>query len=633
MQYNNPNRQSVYPPNRGNNGSGAGTRSPQNMYGTADNNRGRYAASNAGRANSGQNNRPRDRYGASANHQNGYNRNTYSSQSKYNATRGNMQRNAPYQGYGAFQKYGAYQGSQQNLQNDQPYHRNAPYQEYGAYQNRYNGNTYIRQDSEEERLYRARERAAAAEALRRRAAAREMRRRVELQIKQERKMRRKRQRKIFCGRALVCLIVFAVLMLITAAAFAFRFFRSPDIRTSHDVTYTYGGKEVRTVSAEQAFSGNKMYVCFNDVAKYLDYSVTGDSESMKFVLPIITENEDGEEEKTYSAAETGSAGDGSEEYVMFLNDSRTVIINAQQITLPSETVIYGENVWVSADFISEFMDGLSVNYTKKGHKIEVSRILDKEKSTKKEKVYLPVSLKLKSPAPIPAIGGTENGGGSAPITVPNVTFSTDLTAYEQYMNPENSVDYLILINSENTLDAGYVPEDLTNIENTRSDGRTTVQLRLCAAKSLDALFIEMKAAGFTDVSVTSGYRGYDYQSTLFNSYVNREMQNNSALTREEAEAIVVTYSSRPGTSEHQSGLCIDMHNLPEASTEFKDDPAYAWLCENAWKFGFILRYPEAKTDVTSISYEPWHWRFVGRNAAYEISTSSMCLEEYTASKK
>lgn len=609
VQYNNPNRQSAYPPNRGNTVSGVRARSPQNMYGTADNNRGRYAASNAGRANSGQNNRPRDRYGASANQQNGYNRNTYSSQSKYNATRGNMQKNAPYQGYGAFQKY-------------------------GAYQNPNTGNTYIRRNmSEEERLYRARERAAAAEASRRRAAAREMRRRVELQIKQERKMRRKRQRKIFCGRALVCLIVFAVLMLITAAAFAFRFFRSPDSRTSHDITYTYGGKELRTVSAEQAFSGNKMYVCFNDVAKYLDYSVTGDSESMKFVLPIITENEDGEEEKTYSAAETGSAGDGSEEYVMFLNDSRTVIINAQQITLPSETVIYGENVWVSADFISEFMDGLSVNYTKKGHKIEVSRILDKEKSTKKEKVYLPVSLKLKSPAPIPAIGGTESGGGSVPATAPNVTFSTDLAAYEQYMNPENSADYLILVNSENTLDAGYVPEDLTNIENTRSDGRTTVQLRLCAAKSLDALFIEMKAAGFTDVSVTSGYRGYDYQSSLFNSYVNREMQNNSALTREEAEAIVVTYSSRPGTSEHQSGLCIDMHNLPEASTEFKDDPAYAWLCENAWKFGFILRYPEAKTDVTSISYEPWHWRFVGRDAAYEISTSSMCLEEYTASKK
>ena len=421
-------------------------------------------------------------------------------------------------------------------------------------------------------------------------------------------MKRRKQRKIFLGRTAVCLIVFAVLLAACGTVLAYRFLRSPD-RASGKITYTCGGAVVRTADADTAIRGGKLYVCFNDVADYLSLAVTGGHDSMKFV-------------KT-TGADTGSEGSGNEEYVTFMADSRTVEINSQTATLPEATFFWGESVWVTSDFITEYVSGLTV--TRKGDTVAISRIKDESASDGKNIVYTDVAFRLKAADPI-VLPETEPVSAD-PI---NVEFSTDLSAYEEYMNPENSDEYLTLVNSENLLAADYIPPDLTQIVNTRQDGREAQQMRLAAEKSLEALFIEMKAAGYSDVSVTSGYRSYDYQQTLFATYTQNEMSRDPSLTQEAAEAIVVTYSSRPGTSEHQSGLCVDMHNLPSASTEFKDEPAYKWLCENAWKFGFILRYPEAKTDITKISYEPWHWRFVGRTNARKIWEGSMCLEEFIA---
>ena len=79
---------------------------------------------------------------------------------------------------------------------------------------------------------------------------------------------------------------------------------------------------------------------------------------------------------------------------------------------------------------------------------------------------------------------------------------------------------------------------------------------------------------------------------------------------------------------HQTGLALDMHNLPSAEVTFADSPAYAWLEANAHKFGFILRFPKDKEDITGISFEPWHYRFVGRKAATYIYEHGLCLEEY-----
>lgn len=218
-------------------------------------------------------------------------------------------------------------------------------------------------------------------------------------------------------------------------------------------------------------------------------------------------------------------------------------------------------------------------------------------------------------------------------------FSADLRDYEKYMNPkEERDDYLILVNASHALSQNDTPKDLIDVVNTRKDGRDAQKMRKVAAKALEALYIEAHAQGVMradtpsgyPLSVTSAYRSYATQNYLFTTYTQNEMNKNPALTKAQAEAIVETYSCRPGTSEHQTGLCCDMHTLSGADVSFRNDPAFVWLADNAWKFGFILRFPEDKTDVTGISYEPWHFRYVGRYHAYKIHEGGLCLEEYVA---
>ena len=98
-----------------------------------------------------------------------------------------------------------------------------------------------------------------------------------------------------------------------------------------------------------------------------------------------------------------------------------------------------------------------------------------------------------------------------------------------------------------------------------------------------------------------------------------------------AEEKAATIVARPGTSEHQTGLAADMHNMASAEQSFGETEAAKWLAANAYKFGFILRYEEDKQDITKIIYEPWHFRYVGRYHATRIYESGMCFEEYLES--
>ena len=204
-------------------------------------------------------------------------------------------------------------------------------------------------------------------------------------------------------------------------------------------------------------------------------------------------------------------------------------------------------------------------------------------------------------------------------------YSIDIEQYLEYICPEDDSEYLLLVNYDHRLTDAYVPKDLMVTKWTRGD-RDGVNLRKNCAIALDAFLQEARENGVTDVTVTSGYRSYSYQKWLFNYYV--EVYQSRFKTREECEKYVMTFSCREGCSEHQTGLALDMHNLPSAEVTFADSPAYAWLEANAHKFGFILRFPKDKEDITGISFEPWHYRFVGRKAATYIYEHGLCLEEY-----
>lgn len=132
-------------------------------------------------------------------------------------------------------------------------------------------------------------------------------------------------------------------------------------------------------------------------------------------------------------------------------------------------------------------------------------------------------------------------------------------------------------------------------------------------------FAEMKkaaAAEGIELRIVSGYRSYAYQKDLYNSYLRRPGQS---------QAYVETYSARPGHSEHQTGLAIDVNN---ASDSFLGTPEQKWLEAHCVEYGFIIRYPEGKEDITGYKYEPWHIRYLGKETARKVYESGLCLEEY-----
>lgn len=257
---------------------------------------------------------------------------------------------------------------------------------------------------------------------------------------------------------------------------------------------------------------------------------------------------------------------------------------------------------------------------------------------------------------------------SKPVTQPP-EFVADLSQFEKYMNPtgEDWDDaYLLLVNVDHPIgkDAELQIPALKGLISSKTitaykHSYKDFQLNETALQALTAMFIEAKAEGIKNLYATSAYRNYDYQNKLFNNNVNATGRwlcedcqvewvgkNKScpicgktatvslSITREEKEANVATYSCRPGTSDHQTGLAVDIiqSSLPSEYLHliqaFGKTEAGIWLAENAHKFGFVLRFPADKEDVTGIIYEPWHFRFVGREHATKMYEMNLCLEEY-----
>ncbi len=442
--------------------------------------------------------------------------------------------------------------------------------------------------------------------------------------KEMRKRERKRNLQVFLGRFAVFLIVFAILLVLTGIGFLIAFTSTPHAESdSAKIRYYYGGDEVRTGKLEDCVIDGVPFLCFNDLSEYLGMAETGGADGLKFLFPSAEGVSD-------------SSGTGNEEYVIFPTDAKEAEVNGQRIPIDGMNRIVGDEVWVSTDFIAEYMRGLSVVYNAEKHELRVARTVDEENSTEENTVYLPVEFTLKTVDSMEHISEGDAGHGDPSLAGDSPTyelnFINDLSEYEKYMNPEDRDGFLTLVNTENLLDQSYTPSDLMDCKYT-AQGKNTQQLRLYANMALEALMKEMQAAGFYNMAVYSGFRSYSYQSVLFAQYTQNEMANNPYLTQEQAESIVLTYSTRPGTSEHQTGLAVDMDTMGTFTTDFQYTAEYRWLEENAWKFGFILRFPKDKVGITTIQFEPWHYRYVGRYHAKKIHDSGMCLEEYVESLK
>jgi len=197
------------------------------------------------------------------------------------------------------------------------------------------------------------------------------------------------------------------------------------------------------------------------------------------------------------------------------------------------------------------------------------------------------------------------------------TITTNASGEQVVTNPN---DILVLTNKNRNLSKDYEPEDLVSPDIPFVFKDSPVRfMRQVAAEHLEELFKAGNESGFKFYG-RSGYRSYDIQTSLFNRYV-------EANGIEKANK----FSAKPGQSEHQTGLAMDVtsevvnNQLTESFGETADGK---WLASNAHKFGFIIRYPKGKENITGYQYEPWHLRYVGKDIAKKIYDLNITLEEY-----
>ena len=181
--------------------------------------------------------------------------------------------------------------------------------------------------------------------------------------------------------------------------------------------------------------------------------------------------------------------------------------------------------------------------------------------------------------------------------------------------------YMVLANRSSVL-----PGDFTVAE-TATVGEAVVDARI--AEALRQMVNDAAAAG-VKLKPTNGYRSIARQQELWDARVKTLMEG--GLSQADAETKAIDYTSAPGTSDHNTGLGLDIvsEDHPAKDAGFAETAAAQWLAEHAADYGFILRYPSDKTEATGMDYEPWHYRYVGSEQAHKIKESGLCLEEYLA---
>ena len=229
------------------------------------------------------------------------------------------------------------------------------------------------------------------------------------------------------------------------------------------------------------------------------------------------------------------------------------------------------------------------------------------------------------------MAGCANGEGNSsleqeqPLISSNITTQKDEeTAKEQAKLLEmatKSESVTVLVNRQFPLPDDFAPNDLVypDVPFLFDDKIEKRMLRQEAATALEQLFAGAKADGIKLIGV-SAYRSHRTQTGLFNHYVERD-----------GEEAAKKYSAVPGTSEHETGLAIDVtggDGTCAAESCFADKEEAKWLAENSADYGFIIRYPDGKEEMTGYKYEPWHLRYVGVDLAKEVTSQGLTLEEY-----
>ena len=257
-----------------------------------------------------------------------------------------------------------------------------------------------------------------------------------------------------------------------------------------------------------------------------------------------------------------------------------------------------------------------------------------------------VSFLLHRKAPVPAASaasasGAESAGAAEPTNgLFNYTAASSAAASSasEPAAPDNALGLtaaqaqamradplMVLVNHTNKMPDDYAFD-------TKECGSATSVNKTLQTVACDA-FLEMQKAAAADgvtIWMQSGYRSVAYQTKLYEKKTQyyRDKGFDEAAAREKAAAIV----NPPGYSEHNCGLAADLNSPEHTGLDegFENTAAFRWLCQHAGEYGFILRYPKGAEEKTEITYEPWHWRYVGTENAAKINASGLCFEDYIA---
>ena len=383
-------------------------------------------------------------------------------------------------------------------------------------------------------------------------------------------------------------------------------------------------------TAVKSADGKMLYIYADDVFAHFGASVTGDSKS----VTIVTRD-----------GESASFTDGSD----------CVTVNGNTVHMRYPAIIRDYRLLLPVSFISDYVTGVDAVFA------PVDGVLTIDLSEDNADGTIGFTLKAEDAAP-----KIEADPAVIRIIADDVDLSyefvNDLSAYLKFMNPVNRDDYLTLVSPSKPDDGTYVPDNLISVQNARS-GYTSLKMEATAEKALEAMFMEMYTAGYQNMRVNAAYRAFTDQQKTFDNYVYNERyysrynyestgkrfsddayrvlgssylqsqyisKGTFVLSKKDAERVVSSYSAVPGTSDHQTGLGVDIHDMKTTSKEFATHDAYTWLKENAYKFGFVERFPEGKEKITGFAWEPYHWRFVGQYHAAKMHAEGVCLEEYIA---
>ena len=418
---------------------------------------------------------------------------------------------------------------------------------------------------------------------------------IRAQMKKEERQYRSRQRahraKVYFGRFMLFLVMFFGLLGLSAGLFYVNLVKY-EIAARKDFSYTVGKEYSASVSYDSMMRGGHLYVPLTPIIELCEMAVTGDTVELRYISR------------------------DAEEHVKFIVGSTQVFINGVEERLSAAPYLDGEDLYIPYDFFSSYVSGISVLYDKEKQAVTVEQVPVEEGGSEMQSLR----FTIRSDAPLVGLDEYNEFGETSPVA-----FVADLSLYEDFMNPKNRDDYLLLVNAEYPLPQSYVPETV-EINDIRRDGRPLQYLDFTVERAAHAMIMELTTNSYPDINIRLGYRSYSKQRYFYDKTVEDYMKT---MSEEQAKVAASSVAQVAGANPQQTGYSMIINNQEDDySNAFSREPAYAWLLENCWKFGFIIRYPADKTAETGMAFQPYFFTYVGRYHAMRIMEQGLSMEEY-----